>query len=383
MPAMSDYGGIGGDGGDQQQPEQYLSQYEPIPFNGAGNFADGREGGGGTTPADAGSPVLSGGGGLNMLNPPQSASDISSLTLEQQQQLLFQLQEQQRLLQQQLDRKAQEQLSLQQQQQQQQQGGTAQNQSQHLPAAMGGTAGVPAQDLNSVHTPTLSNARSSGGSNNMMNNLGFGVGTMGLQPQQQPQQPTASGLHPEQQQQVHQVQQNQMQMQQMQQLLFLQQQQRQAGGVGSANMGVGGAASMGMAMGTPGVGTAPPGQAQLTNIAVPGLNDVLCGRGGAANNHEGNVRFRKMVAEQKRRYLAAGKKEKPQVARDIVKMWRAQDPPGRFLAQDKDGGGRPAPSTRRGIPNGIQGGARFGHHGRHLISTGVFVSLLLVVTLET
>ena len=215
MPAMNDYGGIGGGGGDQQQPEQYLSQYEPIPLNGAGNLADG-----GTTTstavADAASPVLSAGGGL-MLNLPQIPSDISSLTLEQQQQLLCQLQEQQRLLEQQLDREAQEQLS------QQQQGGTAQSQSQHLPAAMGGTAGIPAHDLSSVHTPTLSSsAHSSGGGltpasastsaettpqmhPQMANQMNNGNNTMW------PNAATssganlaASGLNPEQQQQVQQ-----------------------------------------------------------------------------------------------------------------------------------------------------------------------------------
>jgi len=66
----------------------------------------------------------------------------------------------------------------------------------------------------------------------------------------------------------------------------------------------------------------------------PGPHDVLCGRGGGTNNHAGNVKFRLMVnGSNKLRYLAASKAEKPKVAAEVVRMWRAQDPPGRFLAR--------------------------------------------------
>ncbi|KAL7466959.1 hypothetical protein ACHAXS_008458 [Conticribra weissflogii] len=71
----------------------------------------------------------------------------------------------------------------------------------------------------------------------------------------------------------------------------------------------------------------------LTNITHPGPNDILCGRGGGTNAHPGNVKFRKLVATHKLRYLAASKSDKPAVARDVVKEWRAMDPPGRFLAK--------------------------------------------------
>ena len=71
----------------------------------------------------------------------------------------------------------------------------------------------------------------------------------------------------------------------------------------------------------------------LTNITNPGQNDILCGRGGGTNAHPGNIKFRKLVAAHKLRYLAASKSDKPGVARDVVREWRSMDPPGRFLAK--------------------------------------------------
>ena len=67
------------------------------------------------------------------------------------------------------------------------------------------------------------------------------------------------------------------------------------------------------------------------NITKPGPHDVLCGRGGGTNNHSGNVKFRQMINDHKLRYLAASKVEKPKVAREVVKLWRALDPAGRFF----------------------------------------------------
>lgn len=71
----------------------------------------------------------------------------------------------------------------------------------------------------------------------------------------------------------------------------------------------------------------------LKDIGDPGENDVMCGRGGGTNNHVGNIRFRQLVNEHKLRYLAAPKVDKPKVARDVVQIWRAQRPPGRFLTK--------------------------------------------------
>ena len=87
-----------------------------------------------------------------------------------------------------------------------------------------------------------------------------------------------------------------------------------------------------------------PSDYPLTNILHPGVNDILCGRGGATNAHPGNIKFRKLVAAHKLRYLAATKCDKPAVAKDVVREWRAMDPPGRFLAKmdsksDEVGGG--------------------------------------------
>jgi len=45
----------------------------------------------------------------------------------------------------------------------------------------------------------------------------------------------------------------------------------------------------------------------MTNIAKPGVNDILFGRGMGTNAHSGNIKFRKLVAVQKLRYLAASK----------------------------------------------------------------------------
>ncbi|KAL7545895.1 hypothetical protein ACHAWF_009252 [Thalassiosira exigua] len=78
----------------------------------------------------------------------------------------------------------------------------------------------------------------------------------------------------------------------------------------------------------------------LRSIPHPGPNDVVLGRGGGTNSHPGNVRFRKLVAAHKLRYLAAGKTDKPRVAHDVVTEWRRMVPPGRFLAKDAGGGMR-------------------------------------------
>ena len=74
-----------------------------------------------------------------------------------------------------------------------------------------------------------------------------------------------------------------------------------------------------------------------TNISNPGPHDILCGRGGGTNAHPGNIKFRKLVAAHKLRYLAASKSDKPGVAREVVKEWRSLNPPGRFLAKMDDG----------------------------------------------
>lgn len=76
----------------------------------------------------------------------------------------------------------------------------------------------------------------------------------------------------------------------------------------------------------------------MSNIELPGPNDVLLGRGGGINNRVGNIKFRELVRQHKLRYMAAKKVDKPKVAVEIVKMWRALTPPGRFI--------EPTPGTR-------------------------------------
>lgn len=63
-----------------------------------------------------------------------------------------------------------------------------------------------------------------------------------------------------------------------------------------------------------------------------GTYDVLCGRGGATNNHIGNKRFRVIVGEFQKEYLAARKKEKAVISSRIVE--RIKENGGRFLKRD-------------------------------------------------
>ncbi len=73
----------------------------------------------------------------------------------------------------------------------------------------------------------------------------------------------------------------------------------------------------------------------LTNVNSLGKNDCLFGRGGATNHHPGNKKYRKLVDCKKAVYLASKRLDKPKVALNVVHIWRAMNPPGRFLEQDK------------------------------------------------
>ena len=59
--------------------------------------------------------------------------------------------------------------------------------------------------------------------------------------------------------------------------------------------------------------------------------DVKLGRGGDANSHIGNIKFRQLISQYKPRYIAASRSNKPFVAEEVVQIWRNLDPPGRFL----------------------------------------------------
>jgi len=70
-------------------------------------------------------------------------------------------------------------------------------------------------------------------------------------------------------------------------------------------------------------------------IEHPSDNDVLSGRGGRINNHSGNIHFRKLVTEEKAKYISLNKKmDKKYIAIDIVDQLRKLEPPGRFLKKD-------------------------------------------------
>eukprot|EP00980_Cylindrotheca_fusiformis_P000610 scaffold154_cov129-Cylindrotheca_fusiformis.AAC.27 len=76
----------------------------------------------------------------------------------------------------------------------------------------------------------------------------------------------------------------------------------------------------------------------LRNIKDPHDNDVMYGRGGGTNHHPGNKRYRKMVEDRKLEYVNSKRLDKPLVALDIIRVWRAQLPPGRFLKLDEKSG---------------------------------------------
>lgn len=76
----------------------------------------------------------------------------------------------------------------------------------------------------------------------------------------------------------------------------------------------------------------------LKDVKEPHENDVMYGRGGGTNHHPGNKRYRLMVESRKVKYVNSKRLDKPLVALEIIREWRAQLPPGRFLKHnDKTG----------------------------------------------
>lgn len=65
-------------------------------------------------------------------------------------------------------------------------------------------------------------------------------------------------------------------------------------------------------------------------------NDVLCGRGGWVNSFPGNLQFREILKRNKEAYTKAKKKRKLAIVNKIIHTIRCMDPPGRFLAEDKE-----------------------------------------------
>jgi hypothetical protein len=52
----------------------------------------------------------------------------------------------------------------------------------------------------------------------------------------------------------------------------------------------------------------------------------------------GNKRYREMVEDRKMDYVTSKRLDKPLVALQIIRTWREQDPPGRFLKVDEKTG---------------------------------------------
>lgn len=61
-------------------------------------------------------------------------------------------------------------------------------------------------------------------------------------------------------------------------------------------------------------------------------NDVLSGRGGGTNQHEGNCYFRALINENREKYLRAKKNDKPFISLSVVSAIRRRN--GRFLKKD-------------------------------------------------
>ena len=58
----------------------------------------------------------------------------------------------------------------------------------------------------------------------------------------------------------------------------------------------------------------------------------------STNHHPGNKRYRKLVESRKCDYVNSKRLDKPLVAFEIIREWRGQDPPGRFLKLDDEAG---------------------------------------------
>jgi len=75
----------------------------------------------------------------------------------------------------------------------------------------------------------------------------------------------------------------------------------------------------------------PPSSVGLTSFTP---QDVLSGRGGGTNQHEGNCYFRSLINNNRERYLKSKKNDKPFISRSIVNAIRKKN--GRFLKKDED-----------------------------------------------
>lgn len=71
---------------------------------------------------------------------------------------------------------------------------------------------------------------------------------------------------------------------------------------------------------------------QEIGVQRPSPHDVLLGRGGLANHHEGNRSFRSLVSLRQPEYLLAPKKDKSKIAQSIIDDIQTNG--GKFLQRD-------------------------------------------------
>jgi len=74
----------------------------------------------------------------------------------------------------------------------------------------------------------------------------------------------------------------------------------------------------------------------LDGLHQPNDNDIVCGRGSAANRHIGNSNFRALIRCNKALYVRLTKRDKMAMAREILHAISTQNPRGRFLQKDSE-----------------------------------------------
>jgi hypothetical protein len=67
---------------------------------------------------------------------------------------------------------------------------------------------------------------------------------------------------------------------------------------------------------------------------MPGIHDVVLGKGPDKYGCPGNAEFRKLCAMHKNDYDAAVGRGKPAIARKVIELWRGLNPRGRFVAKE-------------------------------------------------
>lgn len=79
-------------------------------------------------------------------------------------------------------------------------------------------------------------------------------------------------------------------------------------------------------------------QGSNETFSEPSSNDVLFGKGHVSQTHPGNRHYRNIIVSKKRLYVRTKKhREKDAIARQVLREIQMLDPPGRFMARNKDG----------------------------------------------